>query len=893
MSRAEAERAWELAKSSPAEGLHLANTVLEHAVWTVAATALAARGRAHFELGNNERAVADLRAGLEGLKGPFRSRVAMALAAAVAAKGETEEAAALLHEVIDDNRTSFEADAALQGLALSQLGYLLVNIGELRQATETLRRSTTLLDPLASEQDALARVLLNLGCCEILLGDFDNSLRTLDQAVELAKDTGQDMIVACCFQNRAYAYSRFGELPKALAALDEARDLYVRAGDPGRALSTLFDDYAETYRLAGMTGDAVDHARRALRHIEGGGNLEQEADATYRLAVCLLDDGDHERAVEVAERAETMFCRAGRSLGETRAALVALEAAGAELSATDEHLDRAERATAELDRTGWHSEALRLRNRMALIGLRLADRALVERFLIDQLPTSDQTVVGRLECLLHGTISDLHRGGTGEPALGEAWSTLQAHRQRLADPELRAGSGRLAEAFRFAALVGASASGESGALLAAEERWRAASLRLPRARPSQDPAVADTSQRLRDVTRQARELDTPDPELEQQIRRMEDRLRRVSHQASTAAAPATATVDNPAEPTTADRQLDGPQLVAELTERLDGQRLVEWFEHRGLLYGLAIEAGRIERWEVGPVAEIRSAVDRIRRDLARLLYAPGAGDTGRRWNRVRERAVDLSSRLFGRLWRGPGLVLCPPGPLQELPWPLLIPHRETPVTVAFSATAWLSSHRRLPNGGALTDPSVRFVAGPDLDDAHHDHRVARQRFPTAGVTEVADRQVLADAIRSADLLHITAHGTFRASSPMFSSLRLADGDFALHELADFDRFPSVVALAACDAGRSLHLGEVAEQLGAAPAWLGAGVHTVIAPVCAVPDEATGQFFNRFYDALPGQTPAEALARVWVAVADAEPALAGTAAAILCVGNGGPTIGVGS
>ncbi len=36
------------------------------------------------------------------------------------------------------------------------------------------------------------------------------------------------------------------------------------------------------------------------------------------------------------------------------------------------------------------------------------------------------------------------------------------------------------------------------------------------------------------------------------------------------------------------------------------------------------------------------------------------------------------------------------------------------------------------------------------------------------------------AIDGAGLAHIAAHGTFRADSPMFSSLRLDDGPLALH-----------------------------------------------------------------------------------------------------------------
>jgi CHAT domain-containing protein len=54
----------------------------------------------------------------------------------------------------------------------------------------------------------------------------------------------------------------------------------------------------------------------------------------------------------------------------------------------------------------------------------------------------------------------------------------------------------------------------------------------------------------------------------------------------------------------------------------------------------------------------------------------------------------------------------------------------------------------------------------------------------------------------ADLVHVAAHGTHQADSPLFSSLRLADGPVFAHELdADTVRASHVV-LSACEVGRS-------------------------------------------------------------------------------------------
>jgi hypothetical protein len=57
----------------------------------------------------------------------------------------------------------------------------------------------------------------------------------------------------------------------------------------------------------------------------------------------------------------------------------------------------------------------------------------------------------------------------------------------------------------------------------------------------------------------------------------------------------------------------------------------------------------------------------------------------------------------------------------------------------------------------------------------------------AGRSATAAR-VLA-AIDGTGLAHIAAHGTFRADSPMFSSLRLADGPMTVHDVERLRRAP--------------------------------------------------------------------------------------------------------
>jgi CHAT domain-containing protein len=133
------------------------------------------------------------------------------------------------------------------------------------------------------------------------------------------------------------------------------------------------------------------------------------------------------------------------------------------------------------------------------------------------------------------------------------------------------------------------------------------------------------------------------------------------------------------------------------------------------------------------------------------------------------------------------------------------------------------------------------------------------------------------ALENSDLGHVAAHGSFRADSPLFSSVLLADGPLTVYDLERLRRVPRTVVLASCDAAvAKVYEGD--ELLGAAAALLALGVRSVIAPVMAVPDGATVAFMVALHSRLlAGQAPAPALA----AAAEGMDRVA--AAAFVCIG----------
>src|SRR5581483_4924439 len=96
-----------------------------------------------------------------------------------------------------------------------------------------------------------------------------------------------------------------------------------------------------------------------------------------------------------------------------------------------------------------------------------------------------------------------------------------------------------------------------------------------------------------------------------------------------------------------------------------------------------------------------------------------------------------------------------------------------------------------------------------------------------------------------DLLHLAAHGVFRADNPAFSTIKLADGWLSVADLAEVSRGASLVTLSACETGRNaLEAGD--ELVGLTRAVLGGGAASVLASLWTVHDQATSRLMGEFY-----------------------------------------------
>jgi len=124
--------------------------------------------------------------------------------------------------------TAPEVEAALRVIQ----GSVLIMIGELDKAEETLKRSLKLLS--AKTSSGRIEAFLNLGAIEGQRGHIRKSQEYTEQALKLAEDAGDYFRMIPLLNNRANDRFEMGDWPSALADAQKARELAERTGNRSR-----------------------------------------------------------------------------------------------------------------------------------------------------------------------------------------------------------------------------------------------------------------------------------------------------------------------------------------------------------------------------------------------------------------------------------------------------------------------------------------------------------------------------------------------------------------------------------------------------------------------------------------------------------------------------------
>ncbi len=817
-----------------------------------------------------------------------------ALGLALRTAGDLPEAVAELRKGLRLAARSGDVDRAADVRA--SLGVTLISQGH-------TVRGLALLDAAieqTEDRSLAAKALMRRGACLAwILGRHHAGLADLSAALRVFGELGDQVWeartrgflglmhlgvgdVATAEAQTTLARERFVRLDRgaeaALMLLNRGVIAYVK-GDVTASL-TLFDLCEEEFNehdvdptllvierstallIAGLAAEAVVVVDDQLRR--GASVPVERAELRLRLAKACLAVGDHERAATEALTASRFFRRSGGDWFTHQAELVGLlarERAGVMHGS----LTRAAARTAaalEEDRSdeaviGWLLAARTAAGRDPTARAEHLARAATYR--------THPTALVKAGAWLARALDRQSRGDRRGVlvACGRGLAELDRHRATLGSSELRAlASGHGAE---LAALALATAvDGPARRLLRWSERWRATSLAQPPVRPPEDDDLATGLAALRDNGRRlqlARSDAADTARLERDRARLEDQVRRLTRRTAGAGL-------------AVDSRLDVDRLVAETGDAA----FVELVEIEGELHAVVATRGRVRTQHVGPVAEAERAAEFARyglRQAARGRPAPLA-----------EAGVRLQAALLGpkvaRWVADRPVVVSPTSALHAAPWGLLPVLACVPHSVVPSGRLWLMALERAQSSDA--EDRVVFVSGPGLTTGGAEIDVVAPHHPAAVVLrhEAATVDATLEALDGATLAHVAAHGHFRAESPLFSSLDLADGPLLVHDFERMGAPPLRVLLSACDSGVLAPVG-AGELLGLVAALLAVGTAGVVASVAVVNDEATVSVMVDAHAGLEaGDDLASALLRARSA-AGGDPVREGAAAAFLALG----------
>jgi hypothetical protein len=423
-------------------------------------------------------------------------------------------------------------------------------------------------------------------------------------------------------------------------------------------------------------------------------------------------------------------------------------------------------------------------------------------------------------------------------ALGE----LARYQARFGSIDLRTASAvhgrRLAELDITLALRG----GRPAAVFAAAERARAVSTRLPPVRPPDDPVAAELLAELRHVLDALRAVEQDQRASEPLLRKRRELERQIMARSWTVSG--SGMVGKPAS-------LGRVRSVLQ-----DRARTMVMYVQAGGTLSAVVVGDRVRLVELGPSAPVLEQARRVRADLdvvAHPTLPPGIREAA--GGSLRRSLRELESVLLAPLGVDGPLVLVSTGLLGQLPWASLPALRGRSIVVAPSASKWLASTQSVPSATV----AVAALAGPDLGRAAVEVDAVGDAWTDAQVDGTASRTALLEAVTSANVLHVAAHGVHQPENPLFSSLRMVDGPVFAHELDQRGHAPQHVVLSACEVGlATIRPGD--EALGLASVLLNLGTRSVIASVARVGDEVAARTMAAYHLRLAkGEDSAAALA----------------------------------
>ncbi|MEV6415084.1 CHAT domain-containing protein [Kribbella sp. NPDC051718] len=806
-----------LALSRPADAVRMAREVLAGSPSDAeAAAAHQAAGVAHRDFGDIHEAVAELKAALRYARrasDPDRAAdIQASLGVALVMAGQTGRGLAMLDSIVL-GRTGVQAGRIL-------IRRVWVRGALLGRYPEALADAEQAVQLLSDGGDLVweARALTHRAMVLLAMGEVERADHDYARSEQLFASCGQQAEFADTRQARGAAAFARGDLPKALQYLDDAQRVVETLGilEPD-----LLANKCLVLLAAGLSRDALTEIDSALDRIQQQhGSAARLAELLYCAGLAAHAAGAMDLAESRGHDALVLFRRQQRPWWAARAELALLQSRYAGGDRTARLLRTGQRLSAELDQLdpSLAAEAHLLTGRLAMAQ---TDQAEARRHL--QIAAAART--GGLQARGAGwlALATLHQGDGRSRAMlaacRQGLSLIEIYLRTLGATELRVLATSQGAELAAIALRYAIQRHNPRQVLEWTERWRATVLAIPPVRPQADDGLVADLAALRSLTQRMETNYDHRPgsgPLDRERRRLETAVRRRVLRTPGSVG-------------------EGPDRfsTAELLDHLGDRTLLELTDVDDQLYAIVVARGRVRLELVGPTALANHR-------LSHALFALRREATAHGTNQLDLDAIGarLETVLLGNAIRhlrdGPAVVV-PTGRLHAVPWSLLPSLRHRPTSVAPSAAAWLRARRAVP------PPTERvvLVGGPELSTGQEEVRRLSELYPASIVLTDggATAEAVLAAVDGASLVHVAAHGTFRADSPLFSALQLDDGPLTVYDLERLKQAPHRVVLSSCSSALGGPSG-ADELLGLVSALIALGSAGVVASVVPVNDPAT-------------------------------------------------------
>ena len=734
-----------------------------------------------------------------------------------------------------------------------QRGAVLQDLGRAREAVEAFEKVLPSFRE-ADDQSAVGWTLNNLGRNLTALGRLDEAEQHLLESLAIAENLGERAEVHGIEHNLGRLASYRGDIPTALEWLQKSDDHSMEVSG---AAAPLHVARSEVLASAGLYIEARELAEEIANENEKNGDLEHAGNALIVAAEAALSGGSLPEAMALAERTIALIDEeTGPDRRRSGARRIRNEARFVLDGPSYELLDDVSSVAVDLDRFGLIAEAGQahlLAGRTARsLGEHSIGRRHLERLAKERVGPIETRLQAHLARALLGVDDEDARTAAG--AVRSGLNLLDNYQAALGASDLRSGIERQGRELASIGLQLALDSGRPRRILEWLDRTRARALRYAPVVPIGDDEVAGALAQLRRVEAELRQPESRDDRaLHLQRKRLHEEIVRA---------------DRVRRKT---RPGDSAFSIGALVDSLRDRTLFEVGEHDSRLFAVRVKRGRARLIELGNA-------DETARELSHLRFAMRR--SARRGRPVDVEALHrLDQMLFAGLDLGDDVVIVPPASLIATPWAGLPSLRGRSVQVSPSAEMWWQARHREPTGD-----SVVIAGGPDLELADQEveavgrlHTYATLLPPGVGVDEVRS------ALSGSRIAHIASHATFQVQNPMFSSLRLGDGDLNVYDIERLEAPPSLVVLSACDSGYTeARAGD--ELAGLTSALLSMGSRSVVASVGLVPDAtATSDLMVDFHRGLvEGLDAARALSRAQSGMLE-DPERFVSAASFVCVG----------